>query len=94
MLDAEKKRKGRRSTILTGTGLNEIEEENIEKKTLLGGQMFSTITKFFQKKKKSIEKELEMPEVLILEDITYENEVKKSKTKDTKETKSTLTFGK
>ena len=30
-------RKGRRSTILTGTGLNEIEEENIEKKTLLGG---------------------------------------------------------
>ena len=56
--------------------------------------MFSTITKFFQKKKKSIEKELEMPEVLILEDITYENEVEKSKTKDTKETKSTLTFGK
>jgi len=36
MLDAEKKRKGRRSTILTGTGLNEIEDENIEKKTLLG----------------------------------------------------------
>ena len=37
MLTAERKRKGRRSTILTGTGLNEIEEENIEKKTLLGG---------------------------------------------------------
>jgi len=37
MLEAERKRKGRRSTILTGTGLNEIEEENIEKKTLLGG---------------------------------------------------------
>tara|TARA_R100000781_G_scaffold67922_1_gene42822 strand:- start:605 stop:832 length:228 start_codon:yes stop_codon:yes gene_type:complete len=37
MLAAERKRKGRRSTILTGTGLNEIEEANIEKKTLLGG---------------------------------------------------------
>ena len=37
MLDAEKKRKGRRSTILTGTGGKEIEEENIDKKTLLGG---------------------------------------------------------
>ena len=36
MLDAERRRKGRRSTILTGTGLNEIEDENIEKKTLLG----------------------------------------------------------
>ena len=34
---AERKRKGRRSTILTGSGLNEIEEEDIEKKTLLGG---------------------------------------------------------
>ena len=34
--DAERKRKGRRSTILTETGLNEIEEENIDKKTLLG----------------------------------------------------------
>jgi hypothetical protein len=31
------KRKGRRSTILTGTGLAEIEDENIEQKTLLGG---------------------------------------------------------
>ena len=30
-------RKGRRSTILTGTGLTEIEDENIQKKTLLGG---------------------------------------------------------
>ena len=29
------KRKGRRSTILTGTGLNEIEAENIQQKTLL-----------------------------------------------------------
>ena len=35
MLEAEKKRKGGRSTILTGSGLNEIEDENIEKKTLL-----------------------------------------------------------
>ncbi|BAQ86335.1 hypothetical protein [uncultured Mediterranean phage uvMED] len=30
-------RKGRRSTILTGTGLAEIEDENIDQKTLLGG---------------------------------------------------------
>ena len=36
LLEAERKRKGRRSTILTGTGLNEIEDENIDKKTLLG----------------------------------------------------------
>ena len=36
MLAAESRRKGRRSTILTGTGLNEIEDENINKKTLLG----------------------------------------------------------
>ena len=34
---AERKRQGRRSTILTGTGLNEIEDNEIEKKTLLGG---------------------------------------------------------
>ena len=33
----DRKRKGRRSTILTGTGLNEIEDQNIKKKTLLGG---------------------------------------------------------
>ena len=31
------KRTGRRSTILTGTGLTEIEDKNIQKKTLLGG---------------------------------------------------------
>ena len=37
LLDTEKKRKGRRSTILTGTGLNPIEEENIQKTSLLGG---------------------------------------------------------
>ena len=36
MLEAERKRKGRRSTILTGSGLNEIEDANVEKKTLLG----------------------------------------------------------
>ena len=29
-------RKGRRSTILTGTGLTDIADENIKKKTLLG----------------------------------------------------------
>ena len=56
--------------------------------------MFSTITKFFQKKKKAAEEAIDIPKVLILEDITYENEVELSKTKDTKETKSTLTFGK
>jgi len=34
---AENKRKGRRSTILSGSsGLNEIEEDEINKKTLLG----------------------------------------------------------
>jgi hypothetical protein len=56
--------------------------------------MFRSIIKFFQKKKKSTEELFEFPEILILEDITYENEVEQSKTKDTKETKSTLTFGK
>ena len=55
--------------------------------------MFSTITKFFQKNKKKAEEALEFPKILILEDITYENEVEKSKVKDTKETKSSLTFG-
>jgi hypothetical protein len=55
--------------------------------------MFSTITKFFQKKKKKVEEALDIPKILILEDITYENEVKQTKTKDTKETKSSLTFG-
>ena len=56
--------------------------------------MFATITKFFQKnKKKAAEEALDIPKILILEDITYENEVEKSKTKDTKETKSSLTFG-
>ena len=36
MLEAERKRKGRRSTILTGSGLNQIEDANVDKKTLLG----------------------------------------------------------
>ena len=36
--DQERKKKGRRSTILTGgQGLNEIDDDNINKKTLLGG---------------------------------------------------------
>ena len=34
--EKDRKRKGRRSTILTGTGLNEIEDQNISKRTLLG----------------------------------------------------------
>ena len=32
----ERRRRGRKSTILTGTGLSEIPDENVEKKTLLG----------------------------------------------------------
>ena len=35
--EQERKKKGRRSTLLTGgQGLNEIDDENIDKKTLLG----------------------------------------------------------
>ncbi len=37
LLDTQTKRKGRRSTILTGTGLNPIEEANLKTTTLLGG---------------------------------------------------------
>ena len=37
LLTAERKRKGRRSTILTGTGLTAIPDEDLEQKTLLGG---------------------------------------------------------
>ena len=55
--------------------------------------MFKAIKNLFKKNKKKAEEALEFPKVLILEDITYENEVEKSKTKDTKETKSSLTFG-
>ena len=58
--------------------------------------MFENIKKIFKKKPKAKPKEVE--EVLVLnEDITFENEVKKpevkAKPKDTKETKSSLTFG-
>ena len=57
--------------------------------------MFSTITKFFQKKKKKVEEALDIPKILILEDINLEKEVKEiNKQKETKDTKSTLTFGK
>ena len=58
--------------------------------------MFENIKKIFKKKPKAKPKKVE--EVLVLnEDITFENEVKKpevkAKPKDTKETKSSLTFG-
>jgi len=58
--------------------------------------MFENIKKIFKKKPKAKPKKVE--EVLILdEDKTFENEVKKPETKakpkDTKETKSSLTFG-
>ena len=57
--------------------------------------MFATITKFFQKKKKATEEALDIPKILILEDINLEKEVKEiNKQKETKDTKSTLTFGK
>jgi hypothetical protein len=58
--------------------------------------MFENIKKIFKKKPKAKPKKVE--EVLVLnEDKTFENEVKKpevkAKPKDTKETKSSLTFG-
>ena len=58
--------------------------------------MFEKIKKIFKKKPKAKPKKVE--EVLVLnEDITFENEVKKpevkAKPKDTKATKSSLTFG-
>ena len=57
--------------------------------------MFATITKFFQKKKKATEEALDIPKILILEDINQEKEFKQiNKQKETKDTKSTLTFGK
>ena len=37
LLAQQVKRSGRRSTILTGAGLNPIEEENLKTKSLLGG---------------------------------------------------------
>ena len=59
--------------------------------------MFKAIKKFF-KRNKPQDDVLDL-EFNILEDVTFENEVAKSneekaKVKDTKETKSTLTFGK
>ena len=54
--------------------------------------MFKIIKKIFSKKNKP--KINENEEVLILtEDKTYENEVKKSDVKETRETKSSLTIG-
>ena len=58
--------------------------------------MFEKIKKIFKKKPKAKVKKVE--EVLVLdEDKTFENDVKKpevkAKPKDTKETKSSLTFG-
>lgn len=58
--------------------------------------MFTSIIKFFQKKKKSTEELFEFPETLILEDVVNEEvkEVKEvNKQKETKDTKSSLTFG-
>jgi len=55
------------------------------------------LKKIFEKKpaEKKIKKKVKEEEVLVLsEDITYENEVMKKATKETKqETKSSLTFG-
>ena len=58
--------------------------------------MFEKIKKIFKKKPKAKVKNVE--EVLVLdEDKTFENEIKKpevkAKAKETKETKSSLTFG-
>ena len=58
--------------------------------------MFEKLKNDFRKKtkpKKKIKIKKEDPLVLT-EDITYENEVKKNLIKETKETKSSLTFGK
>jgi len=55
--------------------------------------MFGSIIKFFQKKKKSTEELFEFPETLILEDIVNEEVKEINKQKETKDTKSSLTFG-
>jgi SepF-like predicted cell division protein (DUF552 family) len=60
--------------------------------------MLEKIKKIFKKKPKAKAKPKKVEEVLVLaEDKTFENEVKKpevkSKVKQTKETKSSLTFG-
>ena len=57
--------------------------------------MFTSIIKFFQKKKETTKEALDIPKILILEDINQKEEVKENnKQKETKDTKSTLTFGK
>ena len=60
--------------------------------------MLEGIKKIFKRKSKAKAKPKKVEEVLVLaEDKTFENEVKKpevkSKVKQTKETKSSLTFG-
>ena len=60
--------------------------------------MLERIKKIFKRKPKAKAKPKKVEEVLVLaEDKTFENEVKKpevkDKPKDTKETKSSLTFG-
>ena len=60
--------------------------------------MFEAIKGLFKKSKKKEEVDPLDLKFEILEDVTFENEVAKSneekaKVKDTKETKSTLTFG-
>ena len=60
--------------------------------------MLEKIKKIFKKKPKAKAKPKKVEEVLVLaEDKTFENEVKKpevkAKVKETKETKSSLTFG-
>jgi|TARA_R110000787_G_scaffold115629_2_gene225655 hypothetical protein len=57
--------------------------------------MFDRIKKLFKKKEavKEAVKEVEEKIIVIAEDATFENEVKKSAVKETKETKSSLTFG-
>ena len=57
--------------------------------------MFDRIKKLFKKKEavKEAVKEVEEKIIVIAEYATFENEVKKSAVKETKETKSSLTFG-
>ena len=58
--------------------------------------MFQYIKNIFKKKSKPKKIIINKEDILVLtEDVTYENEVKKSPVqKETKETKSSLTFGK
>ena len=58
--------------------------------------MFQYIKNILKKKSKPKEIKINKEDILVLtEDVTYENEVKKSPVKkETKETKSSLTFGK